>query len=64
MNLDASPALSVLCTGDFSIVRSSIGFAWSGFRMERQLARAGMRLNDHSDHNVLALVSGRGKCRS
>ena len=56
MNLDASPALSVLCTGDFSIVRSSIGFAWSGFRMERQLARAGMRLNDHSDHNVLALV--------
>jgi AraC family transcriptional regulator len=56
MNLDASPALSVLCTGEFSIIRSSIGFAWSGFRMERQLASAGMRLNDHSDQNVLALV--------
>jgi hypothetical protein len=38
MNLDASPALSVLCTDEFSIIRSSIGFAWSGFRLERQLA--------------------------
>jgi AraC family transcriptional regulator len=57
MNLDASPALSVLCTGEFSIIRSSIDFAWSGFRLERQLASVGMRLNDHSDQNILALVS-------
>jgi AraC family transcriptional regulator len=57
MNLNASAALSTLCTGESSVVRSSADFSWNGFIMERQLAGANMRINDHADHNMLALVS-------
>lgn len=57
MNLNASAALSILCIGESSIIRSSADFSWSGFLLERQLAGANMRINDHADHNMLALVS-------
>ena len=56
MNLNASPALSALCTGEFSIIRSSSDFAWSGFLLERQLAGVNMRINDQAHQNILALV--------
>ena len=56
MNLNASVALSTLCTGDSSVVQSSAELAWSGFLLERQLAGANMRINDHADQNMLALV--------
>lgn len=57
MSLNASPALSALCTGESSIVRSSANLAWNGFLLERQLAGANMRINDHANQNILALVS-------
>ncbi len=57
MNLNASAALSTLCIGESSVIRSSAELAWSGFLLERQLAGANMRINDHADQNMLALVS-------
>lgn len=57
MNLSASAALSTLCSGESSVIRSSADFSWNGFLLERQLAGANMRINDHADHNMLALVS-------
>src|ERR1700733_1700616 len=57
MNLNPSEALSTLCTGASSVVRSSAELAWSGFLLERQLAGANMRINDHADQNMVALVS-------
>jgi hypothetical protein len=57
MNLNASVALSTLCTGASSVVRSSAELAWSGFLLERQLAGANMRINDHADQNMLAFIS-------
>lgn len=57
MNLNASAALSTLCSGESSVIRSSADFSWNGFLLERQLAGANMRINDHADHNMLALVS-------
>jgi len=56
MNLNASAALSTLCIGDSSVIRSSADFSWNGFLLERQLAAANMRINDHADQNMLALV--------
>jgi AraC family transcriptional regulator len=57
MNLNASAALSTLCIGESSVVRSSAGFSWDGFLLERQLAQADMRINDHSGQNMMALVT-------
>jgi AraC family transcriptional regulator len=57
MNLNASPALTTLCIGESSVIRSSADLSWSGFLLERQLAGANMRINDHADQNMLALVS-------
>lgn len=57
MNLNASAALSTLCIGESSVVRSSAEYAWNGFLLERQLAGANMRINDHADQNMLALVT-------
>jgi AraC-like DNA-binding protein len=57
MNLNASAALSTLCIGESSVIRSSADLSWSGFLLERQLANANMRINDHADQNMLALVS-------
>ena len=56
MNLDASAALSTLCIGESSVVQSSAGLSWNGFLLERQLAQVNMRINDHADQNMLALV--------
>lgn len=56
MSMNTSAALSTLCIGESSVVRSSAEFAWSGFLLERQLAGANMRINDHADQNMLALV--------
>jgi AraC family transcriptional regulator len=56
MNLNASAALSTLCIGESSVIRSSANLSWSGFLLERQLASANMRINDHADQNMLALV--------
>jgi hypothetical protein len=55
MNLNASAALSTLCIGESSVIRSSAALSWSGFLLERQLANANMRINDHADENMLAL---------
>jgi AraC family transcriptional regulator len=60
MNLNASVALSTLCSGESSVVRSSAELSWSGFLLEHQLAGANMRINDHADQNMLALVCSRG----
>lgn len=57
MNLNASAALSTLCIGESSVIRSSAKLSWNGFLWERQLAYVDMRINDHADHNMLALVS-------
>ena len=57
MNLNASAALSTLCIGESSVIRSSAELSWSGFLLERQLAGANMRINDHADQNMVALVS-------
>ena len=57
MNLNASAALSTLCIGESSVVRSSAELAWRGFLLERQLAGANLRINDHADQHMLALVS-------
>lgn len=57
MNLQPSPGLSALCTGESSIIRSSADLAWNGFLLERQLAGANMRINDHANQSILALVS-------
>src|ERR1700678_3585601 len=56
MNLNASAALSTLCSGESSVIQSSAELAWSGFLLERQLAAPNMRINDHTDQNMLALV--------
>jgi AraC family transcriptional regulator len=56
MNLNASAALSTLCIGESSVIRSSADLSSSGFLLERQLANANMRINDHADQNMLALV--------
>jgi AraC family transcriptional regulator len=57
MNLQASAALSTLCTGDSSVIGSSAELSWNGFLLERQLAGANMRINDHADQHMLALVN-------
>jgi AraC family transcriptional regulator len=56
MNLNASAALSTLCIGESTVLQSSAEFAWNGFLLERQIAGSNMRINDHSDQNMLALV--------
>lgn len=56
MNLNASAALSTLCIGESSIIRSSVDLSWNGFVLERQLAGANMRINDHAEQDMLALV--------
>lgn len=56
MNLNASAALSTLCIGESSIIRSSADLSWNGFVLERQLAGANMRINDHAEQDMLALV--------
>jgi AraC family transcriptional regulator len=57
MNLNASAALSTLCIGESSVIRSSADLSWSGFLLERQLAGVNMRINDHANQNMLALVT-------
>jgi AraC family transcriptional regulator len=56
MKLNASAALSTLCMGESSVIRSSADLSWSGFLLERQLSPVDMRINDHADQNMLALV--------
>lgn len=56
MNWNPSAALSTLCIGESSVIRSSADLSWIGFLLERQLAGANMRINDHGNQNMLALV--------
>jgi hypothetical protein len=56
MKLNASAALSTLCSGESSVIRSSGDLSWNGFLMERQVAGANMRINDYSEQNMPALV--------
>ena len=57
MDLNVSAALSTLCVGESSIIRSSADLSWKGFLLERQSAGANMRIGDHADQNMLALVT-------
>ena len=41
--------------GAGAAIRSSADLSWSGFLLERQLANANMRINDHADEKMLAL---------
>lgn len=52
-----SLALSTLCVGQQRVTASSAGLGWNGFVMERQVAGVEMMIGDHSDHDMVAMVT-------
>jgi AraC family transcriptional regulator len=56
MSMSPSPALSSLCIGRSTVVKSSAELAWRGFLLERQLATSDMRIGDRAEQSMLAMV--------
>jgi AraC family transcriptional regulator len=52
-----SLALSTLCVGQQKITASSARLGWNGFVMERQVAGVEMTIGNHSDHDMIAMVT-------